>query len=182
VGNDELWSMLFDLLRARGDWNRYRDLSARFTATFAAAAPQWLNEEDMARLPVELRPGAPGYFEFAGALDDARCAEMGRVRQAARKLTSVHLDVSRLSALGESGCAAFAELLRFLLGSGNGVLFTGTNDVAELYVYDAIKGERLKTFELPAPSASQAAIVGNTAIVGYGIISNVGGVRAYRLP
>jgi len=53
----ELWYMLFDLLRGRGDWNRYQQLSERFTATFAVAAPQWHNEEDMARLPAELRPG-----------------------------------------------------------------------------------------------------------------------------
>jgi outer membrane protein assembly factor BamB len=68
------------------------------------------------------------------------------------------------------------------VGVHNGVLFTGTNDVAELYVYDATKGERLKTFELPATTSSKAAIVGDTAYVGYGIISGVGGVRAYRLP
>ena len=68
------------------------------------------------------------------------------------------------------------------VGVRNGVLFTGTNDVSELYVYDAVQGVRLKTFELPAPTSSKATVVGDTAYVGYGIISNVGGVRAYRLP
>jgi len=128
----ELWYMLFDLLRGRGDWNRYQQLSERFTATFAVAAPQWHNEEDMARLPAELRPGAAGYFQFAGALDNTRRAQMARVREAARTLASVHLDVSRLSALDEPGCAAFAELLRFLPGNGNGVLFTGASHLVEM--------------------------------------------------
>jgi ABC-type transporter Mla MlaB component len=124
--------MLFDLLRGRGDWNRYQQLTERFSATFSAAAPQWHNEEEMARLPAELRPGAPGYFQFAGALDSTRHAEMDRVRGAARRLASVHLDVSRLSALDESGCTAFAELLRFLPANGNGVLFTGANYLVEM--------------------------------------------------
>jgi outer membrane protein assembly factor BamB len=68
------------------------------------------------------------------------------------------------------------------VGVRNDVLFTGTNDVPDFYVYDAARGVRLKTFQLPAPTSSRAAIVGDTVYVGYGIISNVGGVRAYRLP
>jgi len=128
----ELWYMLFDLLRGRGDWNRYQQLSERFTKAFSTAAPQWHNEEEMARLPAELRPGAPGYFQFAGALDSKRRAEMDRVREAARSLASVHLDVSRVSALDEGGCSAFAELLRFLAANGNGVLFTGASYLVEM--------------------------------------------------
>ena len=128
----EPWYMLFDLLRGRGDWNRYQQLSERFTTAFSEAAPQWHNEEDMARLPAELRPGAAGYFQFAGALDHGRRAEMERVREAARSLASVHLDVSRITALDEPGCTAFAELLRFLPANGNGVLFTGANYLVDM--------------------------------------------------
>jgi outer membrane protein assembly factor BamB len=68
------------------------------------------------------------------------------------------------------------------VGVKNDVLFTGTNDVPDYYVYDAVRGARLKTFQLPAPSSSRTAIKGDTAYVGYGIVSNIGGVRAYRLP
>jgi ABC-type transporter Mla MlaB component len=128
----ELWYMLFDLLRGRGDWNRYQKLSEQFSTTFSTAAPQWHNEEDMARLPAELRPDAPGYFQFAGALDGTRRAEMDLVRDAARSLASVHLDVSRVTALDEPGCIAFAELLRFLPSNGNGVMFTGASYLAEM--------------------------------------------------
>src|SRR6185503_2060151 len=93
----ELWYMLFDLLRGRGDWSRYQKLSEQFSTAFSTVAPQWHNEEDMARLPAELRPNAPGYFQFAGALDRTRTAEMDRVRDAARRLAAVHLDVSRVT-------------------------------------------------------------------------------------
>src|SRR5689334_430747 len=127
----ELWYMLFDLLRARGDWNRYQQLSERFANIFSVAAPQWHNEEEMARLPAELRPGASGYFQFAGALDRTRHADMERVRQAARGLAAVHLDLSRVTHLDEAGCAQFAALLRDLPANGNGVLFTGASYLVE---------------------------------------------------
>ena len=68
----ELWYMLFDLLRARGEWKPFEALMQRFEARFGLPAPQWLNEEEMARLPAEVRPGGPGYFELAGALDASR--------------------------------------------------------------------------------------------------------------
>src|SRR4029077_17190304 len=95
----DLWCMLFDLLRARGDWKSFEGLAHRFEATFRIPAPQWLNEEEMARLPPEVRPGGAGYFELPGALDVSRGMELERVRSAARNLASVHLDVSRLTAL-----------------------------------------------------------------------------------
>ena len=132
ANNLELWEMLFDLLRARGQWTRYEQLAARFEQVFGSAAPQWLNEAEIARLPAELRPGAPGYFEFAGRLDGSRNADIQRVRDAARNLASVHVDLSRLSELDEQGCAAFAQLLRFLPSNGNGVLVTGGDHLGEM--------------------------------------------------
>ena len=128
----ELWYMLFDLLRSRGDWNRYHQWSERFSATFGITAPQWHNEEDMARLPAELRPGGPGYFQFSGTLDVARRPDMERVRQAARSLASVHLDVSRVSALEAAGCKALDDLVRYLPGNGNGVLLTGASHLLDM--------------------------------------------------
>src|SRR5215813_10816706 len=56
----ELWYMLFDLLRARGDWKSYETLTQQFEDTFAVPAPRWLNEEETARLPPEMRPGGAG--------------------------------------------------------------------------------------------------------------------------
>jgi ABC-type transporter Mla MlaB component len=128
----ELWYMLFDLLRGQGDWNRYHQLSERFSSKFSTAAPQWHNEEEMARLPAELRPGAPGYFQFAGVLDQTRQAHIDRVREASRGLASVHLDLSRVTAVDEAGCAALVKLLQFLPHNGNGVLFTGASYLIEM--------------------------------------------------
>jgi ABC-type transporter Mla MlaB component len=128
----ELWYMLFDLLRSRGEWKRFEALAERFQTSFGTPAPPWLDEEEMSRLPAEVRPGAPGYFEFAGALDGSRSLKVDQVRAAARNLATVHLDVSRLAALDSDGCAAFLELMRFLPANGNGLLITGADHLADL--------------------------------------------------
>jgi ABC-type transporter Mla MlaB component len=135
----DLWYMLFDLLRARGDWKQFEALEERFTAAFGISAPQWLNEEEMARLPTEIQPGGPGYFELSGALDGSRSLELNRVRVAARNLATVHLDVSRLAAIESDGCAAFLDLMRFMPGNGNGLLLTGADHFADL-LHEAAQG------------------------------------------
>lgn len=131
-GRPQLWQMLFDLLRARGEWTRYEALGPRFEHEFGVAPPQWLNEHDMERLPEELRPGAAGYFQFFDSRDTTRDAEIAKVRAAARGLTTVHLDLSRIRRVDEVACTSFAKLLRFLPNNGNGVLLTGANHILEL--------------------------------------------------
>lgn len=128
----EIWQMLFDLLRGNGDWRSYQDLASRYAQTHAMPAPAWHDEEEMARLPPELRPGAPGCFAIVGALDASRAQEMERVQAAARDLAGVHLDVSRVSGIDEPGCTALTELLRFLTGNGNSIVFTGARHLVEL--------------------------------------------------
>jgi len=130
--NPDLWYMLFDLLRARGEWKQFETLAERFQTLFGIPPPQWLNEEEMSRLPVEVRPGGPGYFELAGALDGSRGLDLDRVRAAARNLATVHLDVSRLGGLDSEGCDAFLDLMRFLPENGNGLLLTGADHLADL--------------------------------------------------
>jgi len=139
----------------------------------------WRNEV----LPTPVSPAFAGFGLFNGALS----YENGRIYAALFQMIPAanpappHLmafDVSDGSGVWSAEIGrAYAHV-----GVRNDVLFTGTNDLPELYVYDASNGQRLNTFQIPAPSSSKAAIVGDTAYVGYGIISNVGGVRAYRLP
>jgi ABC-type transporter Mla MlaB component len=131
-GSREPWYMLFDLLRVRGEWKAFEALSARFEAAFAVPAPQWLNEEEMERLPAELRPGGPGYFELGGALNANRGLDLDRMRAAARNLATVHLDVSRLAAIDSGGCAALLALMRFMPENGNGLLLTGAEHFVDM--------------------------------------------------
>jgi len=141
--------------------------------------PYWKNV-------VEKTPVSPGFAGF-GLFDGAVAYEDGRLYAALyQTIPPANPEPPHLMSFDarDGSILWTSEIGRAYssVGVKNGVLFTGTNDVAELYVYDAIKGVRLKTFELPAPTASKATIVGDTAFIGYGIISSVGGVRAYRLP
>ena len=134
-------------------------------------------------LPVPVSPAFAGFGLFDGAI----AYENGRIYAALFQMIPhptpepPHLmafDVQDGSMLWSDDIGrAYAHV-----GVKNDVLFTGTNDVPELYVYDAARGIRLTTFQLPASSSSRAAVSGDTVYVGYGILSNVGGVRAYRLP
>jgi len=135
---------------------------------------------------VEKTPVSPGFAGF-GLFDGAVAYENGRLYAALfQTIPPAKPEPPHLMSFDprDGSIVWTSEIGRAYssVGVKNGVLFTGTNDVAELYVYDAVKGERLKTFELPSPTSSKATIVGDTMFIGYGIISNVGGVRAYRLP
>ncbi|HEY8516547.1 MAG TPA: PQQ-binding-like beta-propeller repeat protein [Candidatus Binatia bacterium] len=139
----------------------------------------WTNEV----LPTPVSPGFAGFGLFNGAI----AYENGRIYAALFEMipranpAPPHLmafDVRDGKTLWTSEIGrAYAHV-----GVKNDVLFTGTNDVPDFYVYNAATGERLKTLQLPEPTSSRAAIKGDRVYVGYGIVSPNGGVRAYRLP
>lgn len=139
----------------------------------------WTNEV----LPTPVSPGFAGFGLFNGAI----AYENGRIYAALfQMIPRANPGPPHLMAFDvRDGTMIWADDIGRAyahVGVKNDVLFTGTNDVPDFYVYDAARGVRLKTFQLPAPSSSRPAIVGDSVYVGYGIISNVGGVRAYRLP
>ena len=128
--------MLFDLLRGRGDWNRYQQLSEQFTTSVLGSPHRnGTTRKRWRGCRPSCVPGRPATFSSPARSTAPDAREMDRVREAARSLASVHLDVSRVTALDEPGCTAFAELLRFLPANGNGVMFTG----AELSRGDAAR-------------------------------------------
>lgn len=142
----ELWYMLFDLLRARGEWRPFEALAPRFESKFRVPAPKWLNDEEMARLPPETRPGGPGYFELTGTLDGSRTPELERVRAAARGLASAHLDVSRLGAVDPAGCEGLLQLLQFLPNNGSAVMLTGAEHLIDLLRAGAANQPRVQVY------------------------------------
>lgn len=63
----------------------------------------------------------------------------------------------------------------------NDLFYMGTNGAAAYYVYDQA-GDRVHTLTLPDISAGGAAVVDGEVFVPFGILGNLGGVRAYQLP
>ncbi|HTO42729.1 MAG TPA: hypothetical protein VML56_01490 [Burkholderiales bacterium] len=146
ASSPELWYMLFDLLRGRGEWRQFETLAPRFEAKFGVPAPKWLNDEEMARLPAEARPGGPGYFELAGTLDASCTPELRRVRAAARGVAWAHLDVSRLGALDAAGCQELLELVQFLPNNGSAVVLTGAEHLVDLLRAAAANKPRVRVY------------------------------------
>jgi ABC-type transporter Mla MlaB component len=118
--------MLFDLLRAEGDWQEFEALSLRFRESVGRTAPAWISHEDAAHLPPELRPGGSAYFELAGALDMRLAPQLEALRDHADGHTTLHLDLSKVSAVEADACLQLSDVLRYLAASHNGALLTGT--------------------------------------------------------
>jgi outer membrane protein assembly factor BamB len=68
------------------------------------------------------------------------------------------------------------------VGIGGGLVAMGTLSAANVYVYDATTGVRLKTLPIPTTTSSGPSIVDGTIYVGYGLGGSVGGVAAFGLP
>lgn len=64
----------------------------------------------------------------------------------------------------------------------NDIVIAGNNDETAFFCHDAQTGERLAEFPLPTTTVSKAAVVGDRLYIGYGLTTNPGGMRAYRLP
>ncbi len=64
----------------------------------------------------------------------------------------------------------------------NGLLFAGTQAANELYIYDALSGQRLRTIQMPATVVGGVTVVDGRIYVPYGLNSSAGGVQAWGLP
>jgi outer membrane protein assembly factor BamB len=83
------------------------------------------------------------------------------------------------------GSTAWSDDIGISWGSialAGGLVFAGTQDTTDFFVYDATTGTRLKTFGMPSNVASGASVVGGTVYVGYGEVTPDGGVQAFALP
>jgi len=122
----EVWAMLFDLFRAEGDWQGFEALTGRFQQAFGRPAPQWISDEEIAGLPPDLRPGGSAYFELSGVLDARLAPALAALRARANQHATLHLDLSKVTAIEAEGCQQLSRALRHLTASHSGVLLTGT--------------------------------------------------------
>jgi ABC-type transporter Mla MlaB component len=131
VDDLRLWSQLFALHRAAGDWRAFDDLAARFEQRFARAAPAWLGAEAHAQLPAALQPGGEAYVQVSGALDGRAVVRIENARERASQQPAIHLDLTRVDGVDGEGCAALSGLIRFLAANGNALLLTGSQGLID---------------------------------------------------
>jgi len=145
----------------------------------ATGAPVWTRAVE----PSPVTPAFAGFGLFDGAVGFANNRFYAALYDFIPALASPPNHLMAFDAT--NGTTAWQDDIGKSWGSiavANGVVFTGTNVVAEYYAYDAATGARLKTFTVPTTISSGASIVDGTVYVGYGIIGPAGGVLAYALP
>jgi ABC-type transporter Mla MlaB component len=128
-----MWLMLFELHRLQGHWAEFDELTRRYTATFDKPAPLWVVDDTLGEhLPAELRRGGPAYCEIAGELGKGSQTQLAAVGKAAAEHSVVHLDLTKITAVSPEGCELFSLELQFLITNGNGVQFSGAEQLEKL--------------------------------------------------
>lgn len=145
----------------------------------ADGSPVWTR----AVVPTPVSPGFAGFGLFNGAVGFADQRFYAALYRQIPEFMPAPEHLTAFSAV--DGSTVWADEIGHSwghVGLAGGLLFTGTEDAEEFYVYDATTGTRLKTFPMPATVTSGASIVDGVVYVGYGTTSINGGVMAFALP
>ena len=125
VADARLWNMLFALLRARGDWRRYDQLSAQYSSATALPQPAWLEDASLAHLPPELQRGGAAYVELYRV--EADLAQ--RLIHIGERHASLHLDLTRLEPMEAADALRLAGAIENLSQAMVAVVVSGTEQV-----------------------------------------------------
>ncbi len=121
-----LWLLLFELYRVQGNLRQFEVLAKRYRATFGKAAPEWLIGENYpANLPTEMRPGGPAYVALSNILGAESKQFLVRIHSIAANHVVVHIDFNKLTSVSSEGCEMLSHELELLIANGNGVYFSG---------------------------------------------------------
>jgi outer membrane protein assembly factor BamB len=133
--------------------------------------------------PVPVTPSFAGFGLFDGAVGFAGDRFFAALYNFTPPLVSPPKHLQAFSAV--DGSTAWEDEIGVSFGAvgiGGGLVAMGTLSAANVYVYDATTGVRLKTLPIPTTTSSGPSIVDGTIYVGYGLGGSVGGVAAFGLP
>jgi polyvinyl alcohol dehydrogenase (cytochrome) len=146
-------------------------------------APLWVR----AVRPVPVTPSFAGFGLFDGAVGFAHVGGNDRFFAALYDFTPPLIGPPKhLQAFSAvDGSTAWEDEIGGSfsgVGIGGGLVAMGTLSAANVYVYDATTGVRLKTLPIPSMTSAGPSIVDGTIYVGYGLGGPVGGLVAFGLP
>jgi len=133
--------------------------------------------------PVPVTPSFAGFGLFDGAVGFAGDRFFAALYNFTPPLVSPPKHLQAFSAV--DGSTAWEDEIGVSFGAvgiGGGLVAMGTLSAANVYVYDATTGVRLKTLPIPTTTSSGPSIVDGTIYVGYGLGGAVGCVAAFGLP
>ncbi len=110
--SEQLWRMLFDLLRVTGDKVGFDARSVRYAQLFEKSPPVW-DEQAPAAATAAAKDAAPA-VNLSGNLSGNARAQFEQLVRIGAKLGKLRVDLSRLRGIDETGASLFSETLQAL--------------------------------------------------------------------
>lgn len=110
--SEQLWRMLFDLLRVTGDKVGFDARSVRYAQLFEKSPPVW-DEQAPAAATGAAKDAAPA-VNLSGNLSGNARAQFEQLVRIGAKLGKLRVDLSRLRGIDETGASLFSETLQAL--------------------------------------------------------------------
>lgn len=110
--SEQLWRMLFDLLRVTGDKVGFDARSVRYAQLFEKSPPVW-GEQAPAAATAAAKDAAPA-VNLSGNLSGNARAQFEQLVRIGAKLGKLRVDLSRLRGIDETGASLFSETLQAL--------------------------------------------------------------------
>lgn len=123
-----MWMMLLDLYKLTGMRAEFDEHVIEYARSFEKSPPPW----DVVDAPVKkAKPSSPS-VALGSSLNEQVGKQFGRVRETAQKHGTVKMDLSRLRAADDAGCALLRALIQDLRREGVQVKLAGCASVAAM--------------------------------------------------
>ncbi|MBU1236939.1 MAG: STAS domain-containing protein [Gammaproteobacteria bacterium] len=135
------WGMLFELYQIEGRRQDFDQLAVEFAAKFETSPPTWTADEPSAAVAPKA-PASRSFVKIAGLLDAKAEATLKQALTIAEKNPSVRLDVAKVTAIEDAGCALMLTVLRQLKRARKECVLVGADKLAVLLAKSISSGER----------------------------------------
>lgn len=132
-----MWMMLLDLYKLAGMRSEFDEHVIEYARSFEKSPPPW----DGADAPVAKARSSSPSVTLGASLTDQVARQFERVRETARKHGTVRIDLSRLRAADDVGCANFRDLVLGLRKEGVIVKLSGCASVAAMLTGQVTVGQ-----------------------------------------
>lgn len=114
VGNETLWTMLFDLCRLTGRKELFDQQCIGYARQFSRSPPIWSELSDPAAVPKRAPREATPSVGLTGILNEQAGAQFEQISKIALKAGKLKIDLGRLRGADEAGCDKLVALMRSL--------------------------------------------------------------------
>ncbi len=111
IGNETLWSMLFDLCCLTGRKELFDELCIAYASQFSRSPPIWSELGTLAAPKRQPRDATPS-IGLTGVLNEQASAQFDQINKIALKAGKVKIDLGRLRGADEVGCDKLIAVLQ----------------------------------------------------------------------